>query len=190
MTVFSKSELRSVLRQRRRSLSSDAQAAARRDVTRAVYTLPQWSGVQRIAIYHTADGEIGTDDIIQHCHNEGIQVFLPVTGPQRSMVFAHWNPTEELVKNSFGIYEPAEDASRCPSAHLDIIFLPLVGWDKSGGRLGMGAGYYDRALAGVNEPLLVGLAHSVQEVEEIPLDSWDIPLDVIITDSGTYHCRK
>lgn len=190
MTDLSKSELRSVLRQRRRSLSADAQAAARREVTRAVYTLPEWSRVQRIAIYHTADGEIETDDIIQRCHSEGIQVYLPVIGPQRSMVFAHWGPNEQLVKNSFGIFEPPENASLCPAANLDILFLPLVGWDKSGGRLGMGAGYYDRVLVGITGPLLVGLAHREQEVEEIPLDSWDMPLDVIITDAGTYHCRK
>ncbi len=190
MTEFSKSELRSVLRRRRQSLSAGAQTTARREVTRAVYSLPQWSHVQRIAIYHTADGEIGTEDIIRHCHSEGIQVYLPVIGPQRSMVFAHWRPNELLVKNSFGVFEPRENASLCPVASLDIIFLPLVGWDKSGGRLGMGAGYYDRALVGITGPLLVGLAHWGQEVDAIPLDSWDILLDVIVTDTKIYRCRQ
>lgn len=190
MTELSKNELRSILRQRRRSLSGDAQATAGQEVTRQVFSLPEWSGVRRIAIYHTADGEIGTGDIIQRCHGEGIEVYLPVLRPQRSMVFAQWAPDDELVHNSFGIFEPPPSASRCAAAKLDIVFLPLVGWDRSGGRLGMGAGYYDRALDGITGPLLVGLAHRGQEVDQIPQDSWDIALDVIVTDAEIYRCRQ
>ncbi len=189
MTEFSKSELRSTLRQHRRLLSTDEQTAARQKITRQVYTLPQWSGVRRIAIYHPADGEIGTEDIVQRCHSEGIAVYLPVLGPESSMVFAQWASDEELLPNSFGIFEPPASASHCALAKLDIVFLPVIGWDRSGGRLGMGAGYYDRALAGITGPLLVGLAHRGQEVDRIPQDSWDIPLDVIVTDAEIYRCR-
>lgn len=103
------------------------------------------------------------------------------------MVFAQLHPDDELVRNSFGILEPPASAPLCPAVQLDIVFLPLVGWDKSCGRLGMGAGYYDRVLAGVNGPLLAGLGHQVQEVERVPLDPWDVALDLIITGAAIYH---
>ena len=69
--------------------------------------------------------------------------------------------------------EPAPAAMRRPLDQLDILFMPLVGWDKRGNRLGMGGGFYDRALEHVSGPLLVGLAHSVQELEKVPNESWD-----------------
>ncbi len=74
-----------------------------------------------------------------------------------------------------------------PTWTLDIILLPLVGFDRYGNRLGMGGGFYDRTLARLNHcdmkrPLLIGLAHHCQEVEQLQTQSWDIPLDIIATD--------
>ena len=70
-----------------------------------------------------------------------------------------------------------------------MIFLPVVGWDSHGGRLGMGGGYYDRALAGIVGPVLVGLAYGSQQVEQIPRESWDIVLDYVATDAGLIRCK-
>ncbi len=189
MTERSKYALRSLLRQRRRVLPPEAQARARQDVAKQVFSLPEWNSVHRIAIYHSSDGEISTEAIVQHGHQLGIEVYLPVLGPMQSMVFAQWQTGDELQQNRFGIYEPPANAPRCPLARFNIVFLPLVGWDKSGGRLGMGGGYYDRALLGVTGPLRVGLAHESQEMDTLPQDSWDIPLDAIITDRRIYRCR-
>ncbi|MBE9539008.1 MAG: 5-formyltetrahydrofolate cyclo-ligase [Proteobacteria bacterium] len=190
MTQSAKNTMRSILRQRRQALSANAQATAGNGVTQQVFELPEWQGVQRIAIYHAADGEIDTKAIIQHCHRQEIQVYLPVMGAARSIVFARYCPGEALIQNSFGLFEPPAGAPLCPVANLDIIFLPLVAWDSGGGRLGMGGGYYDRVLAGSTGSLLVGMAHQIQEVEKVPRDSWDIPLNAIVTDTATYHCKK
>jgi 5-formyltetrahydrofolate cyclo-ligase len=65
-----------------------------------------------------------------------------------------------------------------------------VGWDGHGGRLGMGGGFYDRTLSGISGPLLVGLAHENQQVDEIPLENWDIALDYVATDVGLYACQQ
>jgi len=189
MTDLSKSKLRCILRQRRQSLSPEAQGRARQRAAALAVTLPQWAKARHVALYCAADGEIGTADIAERCHGDGIQVYLPVMGAARSLVFARWNPDDELIRNSFGVFEPAPGAPLCPVSKLDIIFLPLVGWDKVGRRLGMGAGYYDRVLAEVSGPLLIGLAHQVQEVDEVPTDPWDISLDAIITDTAIYHRR-
>ena len=187
MTELSKKELRSLLRQRRRSLSVEAQTDARKQAARLAFTLPQWANAQKIGLYFDADGEIGTADIAKRCHADGKTVFLPVTGAANSLTFKQWDPKAKLVQSEFGIFEPAASAALCPIASLDIVFLPLVGWDKSGGRLGMGGGYYDRVLSGVSGPLVVGLAHQIQEVERVPQDSWDIAVDAIVTNEAIYH---
>jgi 5-formyltetrahydrofolate cyclo-ligase len=70
--------------------------------------------------------------------------------------------------------------------------LPLVGFDASGNRMGMGGGYYDRTFSfkslkkGLRGPTLIGLAHEIQRVEELPVESWDIPLTAIVTDQKSY----
>lgn len=190
MTDSSKSKMRSMLRQRRRSLPRYAQIAAGQAIANFAGKLPAWDSAQRIAIYHSTDGEIDTHAIVQQCHGADKQVYLPVMGPANSLVFAQWCAGAELNHNAQGIVEPGPGARRCPAADLDIIFMPMVAWDKLGGRLGMGGGYYDRALAGVSGPLRVGLAHQLQEVDRVPLDSWDIPLNTIITDMAIYPIQR
>ena len=68
--------------------------------------------------------------------------------------------------------------------------MPLVAWDLQGGRLGMGSGFYDRALAGVSGPLLVGLAHAMQQVSCVPSEAWDIAMDFVVTDNAMHRCKE
>ena len=82
--------------------------------------------------------------------------------------------------------QPKIPVSPRSQSALDIVFLPVVGWDRRGGRLGMGGGYYDRTLANISGPLLVGLAHDGQQVDDIPRESWDVALDYVATDTDLY----
>ncbi len=182
-----KSELRSILQQRRSTLSPAAQHNAAQALLHSVDTLPTWANAQRIALYLAANGEIGTSPLEKRARDMGKQLFLPVIGIDKNLSFAHWHAGEPLAKNRYGIPEPITTAPRCAVAELDIIFLPLVGWDLCGGRLGMGGGFYDRTLAGICGPVLVGLAHDNQRVEEVPQESWDISLDYIATDVALYR---
>jgi 5-formyltetrahydrofolate cyclo-ligase len=101
------------------------------------------------------------------------------------LVFSQYNPDTVLIPNRFGIPEPVAAAPQCAISDLDIIFIPLVAFDEEGHRLGMGAGYYDKTLAGLREqktrPLLVGLAYELQKANHIPQDAWDISLDMVVT---------
>jgi 5-formyltetrahydrofolate cyclo-ligase len=97
-----------------------------------------------------------------------------------------------LRLNAYGIAEPVAAAStRVDSRGLDAVLVPVVGFDRHGNRLGMGAGYYDRALRHLRggsrrwrRPRLVGLAFACQQVERIVPSAWDIPLDVVVTERG------
>lgn len=100
------------------------------------------------------------------------------------MVFA--NRYHPLVNNRYGILEPSTKYIK-PTAQLDIILMPLVGFDRLGNRLGMGGGYYDRALAFKRrqawrkKPLLIGLAFDGQEIQQLAAQPWDIPMDAVAT---------
>lgn len=185
-----KTALRSALRQLRRSLSYAAQGAAAKALTQSVLSLPNWTGAQRIALYLARDSEIDTSALATLARDESKQLFLPVLTADNSLSFARWNTADTQSTNRYNILEPPIRAAQCPVADLDIIFLPVVGWDAQGGRLGMGGGYYDRALSGITGPVLVGLAHESQRAERIPKESWDIVMDYIATDTGLHHCRS
>ena len=184
-----KLRLRSELRARRRALTEQAQAAAAMATAQRITALPQWPHARRIAVYLAADGELDTGPLTDFARRQGKQLFLPVIQPDNSLHFARWHSEDSLTINNLGIPEPGPDARRSPARELDIIFLPLVGFDRQGSRLGMGGGFYDRSLEGINGPLLVGLAHSCQEAENIPQEDWDIPLDYIATDGALHNGR-
>lgn len=101
----------------------------------------------------------------------------------------HFYPATALKsRNRFGILEPAAIGAPMPAKQFDVVLVPLVAFDRAGNRLGMGAGFYDRAMAfrlnnpKTLRPLLVGLAHHFQEVNSLNAQAWDVPLDVILTD--------
>lgn len=184
-----KYRLRERLRRLRLELGPAEQQAAAVALARHVNHLPDWAGVRRLALYLARDGEIDTGPLAAHCRERGIALYLPVLEPGKRLAFAEWRGDLALVPNRFGIHEPPPSSPRCEPAELDVVCLPLVGWDRAGGRLGMGGGFYDRTLGGWKGPLLVGLAHSCQEVSRVPRDPWDVPLDFIATGSALIRCQ-
>ena len=88
-----------------------------------------------------------------------------------------------MLKNKFGIWEPKLNVQNVlPLDELDILFTPLVAFDKQGNRLGMGGGFYDRTLQNWQNAsfIPVGLAHQCQQVEQLPTEAWDVPLHRIL----------
>jgi 5-formyltetrahydrofolate cyclo-ligase len=188
-TSPNKAALRSLLRQRRNALTLSQQLAAAEALLASVVRIPAWATAQRIAVYLPADGEIDPQPLARLAQAQDKQLFLPVIGEDLRLQFATWKLGDRLVSNRFNIPEPTDEAERHTVTGLDIVFLPLVAWDERGGRLGMGGGFYDRALTGVSGPLRVGLAHECQRIDAVPRDDWDIDLDFIATDVALY-CRQ
>lgn len=150
---------------------------------------------RRIASYVPTDGEIDTDPIVERALQLGKRCYLPVLSRinHDRLWFAPRTTNTDYVLNRYGILEPLVASRLLVRAQdLDLILLPLVGFDEHGNRLGMGGGFYDRSLEFLTrrhrwrKPRLIGLAFDSQKVDTLPQESWDVPLDAVVTDRATY----
>jgi 5-formyltetrahydrofolate cyclo-ligase len=113
----------------------------------------------------------------------GHRLALPCVTPD-GLVFRLWRPGDPLRKAGFGLSEPETDA---PAADPAIMLVPLAAFDRRGHRIGYGAGHYDRAIARLSasgSPLTIGLAFAAQEVDAVPDEAHDRPLDAVVTEHG------
>lgn len=192
---LSRPALRRKLRQTRRQLSPAQQRHAARRLYRQLSHHPLFRRARHIALYLPNDGEIDPRLLLRAAQRRGKATYLPVLNPwpRTRMVFQRIEPGERLRRNRFGIFEPVIRTARQRRVWaLDLLLMPLVGFDGNGGRLGMGGGFYDRSLAyrarrkKSHKPTLLGLAHECQRVDRMPLESWDVPLLGTVTDRGWY----
>jgi 5-formyltetrahydrofolate cyclo-ligase len=191
----SKIEIRQRLRQCRRELSADAREKAAEAVATRLAHTRLFHQSRDIAYYLPADGELDTAAIAEHLHHSHKHGYLPVLsriGHDR-LWFALAKTDARFGENRYGILEPRVPARELVRAQaLDLILLPLVGFDTRGHRLGMGGGYYDRSLAFLRarqhwrRPRLIGLAFECQKLAAVPHDDWDVPLDAIVTETALY----
>ncbi len=196
---MTRNQLRQHLRRQRRALSPKQQRLAAAQLARIVKRDPIFLRAKRIGFYLASDGEISPQPLIDIAVKMGKQCFLPVLHPVRHnrLWFARYLPGSRLIKNCYGIEEPnIRHHPRILPWALDLVLLPLVGFDPQGGRLGMGGGYYDRTFAFKQRryqpgpprrlPALIGLAHELQKQPRLELADWDIPLAAIATEHKLY----
>ena len=140
------------------------------------------------AAYHACRGEPELAPALLALHRAEHAVHLPVLAGL-ALQFCRWRPGARMRPNRYGIPEPLE-GTICPAEQLDWVLLPLVAFSPSGGRLGMGGGYYDRTFAFclqktvAERPRLVGVAYGLQQVDTVPMAPWDVPLDGVVTEGG------
>ncbi|WAG78822.1 5-formyltetrahydrofolate cyclo-ligase [Metapseudomonas furukawaii] len=192
----SRQSLRRLLRQARRALTPQQQKQAARNLYRQLAQHPLYRRARHVALYLPANGEIDPRPLLREAQRRGKRTYLPVLNawPREKMVFQRLRPGERLRKNRFRILEPRANAAQQRKIWaLDLVMLPLVGFDECGGRLGMGGGFYDRSLAYLarrktwRSPSLIGLAHECQKVDRLELAAWDVPLQATVTDRRWYR---
>ena len=192
---LSRPQLRRQLRKARRALTGSQQQQAARGLYRQLAQHPLFRRAKHISLYLPTDGEIDPRLLLREAQRRGKATYLPVLSawPRTKMVFQRIRPGEKLKPNRFRILEPRANLARQRKIWtLDLVLLPLVGFDDVGGRLGMGGGFYDRSLAYLarrknwRKPTLLGLAHECQKVERLAQASWDVPLQGTVTDKAWY----
>lgn len=188
-------QLRRKKRESRRALSVWEQNSHALQLFDQVIHHPRYFSSNRIACYLANDGEIDPGYIIRQAWSQRKRVYLPVLSPlKNSLHFAPFKPDSPMQCNQYGIMEPACHPDKWIAArHIDLILVPLVAFDETGHRLGMGGGFYDRSLEHlklrqhIRKPYLIGLAHELQKTEKLSVASWDIPLDAIATEKQIYR---
>ncbi len=182
-----KTELRKELRQRRRDLPPEIQQQASELVCQQLLASEVFYQSQHIALYLAQDGELSLALLIDKARELGKALYLPVISRQ-AMNFHNWPVGASLREGPLGIREPAATGAPVAVSVLDLVLVPLVGFDDSGMRLGMGGGYYDRCFDGATEtagrPRLLGVAHSLQECPGLPQEHWDQRLDGVVTEKS------
>ena len=180
-----RTQLRQQIRKTRANLTALQQQQAEDSITQQALALIEARNAQHIALYVSFDGEISTEKLIKTLWAQDKHVYLPVLHPFNSnhLLFLRYLPDTPMLKNKFGILEPKLNVQNVlPLDELDILFTPLVAFDKQGNRLGMGGGFYDRTLQNWQNSsfIPVGLAHQCQQVEQLPTEAWDVPLHRIL----------
>lgn len=188
--------IRQELRRARRALTARQQRDAAAGLASVLVREPRFVNAQRIAFYLPNDGEIDPTPALLTAALLGRTCYLPVITDRlmswrpAPLAFQQFDPVDDgLAGNRFNIPEPRLDPKRFAGpGELDLVLVPLVGFDRFGNRLGMGQGFYDRTLATMGHhfrrPRLLGLAHSLQESDTIETNAWDIPLHGIATEQG------
>jgi 5-formyltetrahydrofolate cyclo-ligase len=181
---MTKAEQRSEMRRLRKRLADLDRQAADRAAGHAG-ALPDAS---LVAIYRAAGSELDTDALARALMAQGRRLCLPVVVERDAPLwFRRWTPGEPLELDLAGMAAPLPLAE---AVTPDLIITPLLAFDRFGGRLGQGGGYYDRTFAAMPDAIRVGFAYAGQEVERLPLEDHDVRLHGVLTEAGYRPATK
>jgi 5-formyltetrahydrofolate cyclo-ligase len=182
-------ELRRLIRARRRAVPAIERHAAGRAIARHVARARLLRSGWRIAVFASLPEEIDTAPLIALARARGCRIFLPRIVDRRRPRIVFLPADGALAINRNGIREP-QGGRAYPARFLNLVFTPLVAFDARGARLGMGAGFYDRAFAhrrlrrAWHAPVLVGVAFALQQVQLLSEQPHDVRIDAIVTERG------
>ncbi|MDH3411165.1 MAG: 5-formyltetrahydrofolate cyclo-ligase [Gammaproteobacteria bacterium] len=185
-----RSALRRSMRAQRRALDPGEHDLRSESLCRRLSIAPIFMRVRRFAAYLSNDGEPDLSLLLARAALMGKRAYLPALHG-KGLWFLPFSSNTAMVKNRFGIAEPScHPDERLKPYALDLVLVPLVAFDSSGSRLGMGGGFYDRSFAYLNyrsrwrRPRLIGVAFDFQRAASIPSRPWDVPLDGVVTERG------
>ncbi len=182
--------LRTEIRQRRVTLSD--KEARNLKIHSNTISLTEMQSAERVMVYVGYRSEVSTKPLISQLLSAQKTVFVPWCDEDELQLF-RLESLDDLQPGAFSIPEPIDELRvmkdrQGKPADLDVVVLPGIAFDRQGGRLGQGKGYYDRLLADVSSKCtLIGLAFDVQLVEEVPMEPHDVRLDILITESDLYR---
>jgi 5-formyltetrahydrofolate cyclo-ligase len=195
-TTPSKPDLRRTLKALRRAIPPLVARGVARKVAAKAWKIRPLGAARRIAGYAATGSELDLWPLLHAACSRGRQVYLPVV-QRGELWFAPWKPGAAMGTNRYNIAEARAPRHRWRRAHqLDVVLAPLVGFDSRGIRLGMGGGFYDRALKQhrhrhhYRRPHFIGIAYECQFVTELPADSWDARLDGVVTEERLHLFSK
>lgn len=186
--------LRQQILKQRDKLTTATRATAGKRILQGLWQIPAMKEATTIMLYVNFRSEVETMPLFSQCQQQDILTAAPLTISKNHRLIPYLvsNPKDELIAGYCGIPEP--DSNRLTEIapdQLDIVLVPGSVFDRQGGRLGYGGGYYDRFLASqAPQALRVGLAYEMQVVEQVPTMDHDIPLQYLITEKEITRISK
>jgi 5-formyltetrahydrofolate cyclo-ligase len=177
-----KTSLRKALLEKRRKIPAELRHKKSRLVFNKLFRTSEFRKAEHVALYYGIVGEVGTRAFLKKIMKIK-ELYLPeavVSG--KKLVFRKFRAFSDLRKNAYAIMEPKRSCPRRSTARMDLIVVPGVGFDRQGGRLGRGDGYYDRALRRLRRVPTIGVCFREQIVKKIPMEARDVRVDKVITD--------
>lgn len=148
-----------------------------------IISLPIYKEAKSIAIYYSTEEEVDTIKLIEYSLQDNKKVYLPRVIGKRQMVFyqiTDLNPNN-FTKSKFGIFEPIESTT---TSKIDLTIVPGICFDKKKYRIGYGGGFYDTYLKN-NKTYKIGICFDCNLIDTIPINKYDIPMDMVITEKNT-----
>jgi len=195
-----KRKLRRQFLERRNSLSKGEINLKSEKIERKLFALPEFQRAKTVMFYVSFRSEVKTEKMIRHALNLGKQVVVPIVDGEKIVVSRIKNLKKELAKGSFGLREPKQEfRRRVDQKKIELVVVPGVVFDGTGGRLGYGRGYYDRFLRSSSMAsrmgrfahcALIALAFDLQIARKIPVVEKDVRVNKIVTESRIINCNK
>ncbi len=185
-----KDALRELARERKKTVLKEQEQKANEEIQVRLLQSPFFLEAESIFSYVSVEGEVDTKIILETALQMGKRVFVPrcIPGKERLMDAVEIHSMEELSIQYFGLLEPKQEIPASEERNFDLSLIPCVMADKRGGRLGHGAGYYDRFLAKAQGKKLC-LCFSWYITDKIPMEEMDIPMDALLTEEGYFSFR-
>lgn len=182
-----KSEIRKRIREKQSIISVRDQQTACTAISERLFALPEFKDARTVCVYASMPDEIDTGPIISTLFRLQKTVAVPkVTGDTLSL--RSIESADDLVSGAFGIPEPVSQRTIKPD-DVDVYIVPGIAFDRSGGRIGRGKGYYDRLLAGL-AVYKIGLALDSQIIAKVPTSSYDVSMTAVITQTTIYFNQE
>lgn len=182
---MTKTVIRSNMLARRAQMDDAARLAASNAIAAALLALPEFGQAREVGVFLNLPREIETGPFIDTCHQLGKRVCVPAWDPEaRAYLFVRLAPDATIVRGPHGVPEPAHREFVDPK-QIDLVVVPGLAFDRRGGRLGYGGGYYDRMLAACRADCLkVGVGYAWQVVAgELPMTERDVRVDRVVSDA-------
>jgi 5-formyltetrahydrofolate cyclo-ligase len=191
--LASKHAIRKRILDERLSICEPERSEKSSTICSAIENLQEYAHASAVLFYMPFRGEVDILPLMQKALLRGRTCALPMCAKDRSLrLFVISDIRSDVAPGKWGVPEPVEGrACECTGEAISVIIVPGVAFDRHGGRLGYGSGYYDKLLApGGNGALKIAPAFAMQVVQELPHGPGDMPVDIIVTEEGIIDCRK
>lgn len=184
-----KSILREQMRARRDALAQTNREAASRAATSHSLAHSSLESARVVALYASIGSELSTRELAAALLARGKRLVFPRVTRRPVLEFAEISSLSDLRPSALGIPEPPLER-RVDLSMIDLLFVPGLGFDRNGARIGWGKGYYDATLLQHASAVRVGLCFGVQLIPQVPTEDWDQTMDWIISEAGSHECPQ